>query len=257
MTPSVSIVTPTLNAERYLAECLASVGAQGVADVEHIVVDGGSADRTREIVESFAGVRWVDDPGGSQTHAINRGFALAQGDVLAWLNADDLYAGDSLRAVVAYFADRVDVDVLYGDCDVIDSDGHLLWRERPGPFDHSRLLRAGNYISQPAVFLRRRAMDRAGPLDPALEFGMDYELWLRLRDANVAYVPRVLASFRWHPNSRSAQNALGAWREIPSIVRRHGGGWTPQLAWSFGRCLITMGRRRATGEFLPRTRHPI
>jgi GT2 family glycosyltransferase len=113
-------------------------------------------------------------------------------------------------------------------------------------YDFERLLRRGNTLAQPAVFLRRRVFDRVGYLDESLHYGMDYELWLRLRDLQVEYLPRVLAAFRWHRASKTANGNAANWRELLVIVRRHGGGWTPRLMWLFARARFTLARQQLT-----------
>jgi glycosyltransferase involved in cell wall biosynthesis len=251
--PSISIVTPTLNAERYLTECLASLGAQAYP-IEHLVVDGGSTDGTHGLVHA-AGATWLSRPGLKQSAAINLGLRAARGEIVAWLNADDLYAPGSLRLVAEQFAAEPGLDVLYGDCQVIGADGRLLWRERPGPYDFRRLRTRGNFLAQPAVFLRKRAFEQVGYLDESLEFGMDYDLWLRLRPLRVAYVPRVLAAFRWHPASKTATNALGNWHELLLIVRRYGGGWTLPLIWAYARMRVSAARLRTAQVLSEGRRH--
>lgn len=241
---TVSIVTPTLNAERYLRTCLASVRAQDVPSLEHLIVDGGSSDATAAIASDVGGVTWLDRPGLNQATALNEGLRRAAGDVVAWLNADDAYPPGAVKFVVEQFAQDPALDVLFGDCDVVGAQDQYLWRITPGRYDFRRLLRRGNYLAQPAVFLRSRVFEQVGLLDPSLEYGMDYDLWLRLRGLRVRYVPRVLATFRWHPTSKSATSQLAAWREIPIVVRRYGGRWTPELAWAYFRCRLTLARTR-------------
>jgi glycosyltransferase involved in cell wall biosynthesis len=242
----ISIVTPTLNAETYLEECLRSVEAQHVLGLEHFVVDGGSHDRTEAIARQHAYIKWLSRPGLRQAAAINEGLRSAGGEVVAWLNADDLYVPDALEFVAREFAEYPDLDVLYGDCQVIDASGNLLWAERPGKYDFRRLLRRGNYIAQPAVFLRRRVFAAVGLLDESYDYGMDFELWLRLREQRVRYVPRPLARFRWHPDSKSATSQRRSWSEFLRIVRQHGGGWTPEIAFAYVRFLMTDARLHAT-----------
>jgi glycosyltransferase involved in cell wall biosynthesis len=237
----ISVITPTLNAERYLAECLASLS---FADLEHLVVDGGSTDGTLEMVRQHPGSVCLMRPGLNQAAAINEGLRSARGEVVAWLNADDAYASGALTLVAERFAADPALDALIGDCTVVDPNGKPLWYERPGAYDFQRLLRRGNYLAQPAVFVRRGALDSIGLLDESLEYAMDYDLWLRLRDARVAYVPSTLAMFRWHPRSKTAQNTVGNWRENLRIIRRYGGGWTPELAWSCGRAMVSVVRTR-------------
>jgi glycosyltransferase involved in cell wall biosynthesis len=240
---TISIVTPTLNAERYLAQTLASIRAQAWTRLEHLVVDGGSSDATEQLVRA-SGAIWLSRPGLKQTAAINTGLRLARGDIVAWLNADDLYVPGSVAYVAAQFAAAPELDIVFGDCDVIDADGNQLWRIRPGPYDFQHLLGRGNSMAQPAVFLRKRVFEQVGYLDETLDFGMDFDLWLRLKGRQVAYVPRVLAAFRWHATSKTATNVLGNWDELLTIVRRHGGNWTLPLAWSYARARLTQARRR-------------
>jgi len=244
---AISVITPTLNAEGYLAACLASVWSQGWPDLEQLVVDGGSTDATERLVRASRAA-WIPLPAAKQAAAINTGLRLANGEVVAWLNADDLYATGSAAYVAERFAADPALDVLVGDCQVIDANGQPLWLMRPGAYDFSRLLRRGNSLGQPAVFLRRGVFERVGYLDETLDFGMDYELWLRLRRLNVAYVPRVLAAFRWHSASKTATNLHANWDELLRIVRRHGGGWTPYLAWLYARARFTLARQQLAGR---------
>ncbi len=247
---SISIITPTLNAERYLAECLRSVQTQGWPALEQLVVDGGSTDGTEPLVRGSAAV-WLSRPGLKQAAAINAGLALARGEIVAWLNADDLYLPGTVAYVAQRFASEPELDVVFGDCQVIDASGNPLWRLQPGPYNFKTLLRRGNSVAQPAVFLRKRVFEQVGYLDETLDFGMDYELWLRLRRMNVAYVPRILAAFRWHSGSKTATNLNGNWDELLRIVRRHGGDWTPRLAWLYARAHLTLARQRVAGKLWP------
>jgi glycosyltransferase involved in cell wall biosynthesis len=241
----ISVVTPTLNAERFFAECLASLD---YADLEHLVVDGGSTDGTVEMVRPHPRSFCLLRPGLNQAAAINEGLRAATGEIVAWLNADDAYAPRALALVAECFAAEPALDALIGDCAVVDPDGKPLWYERPGAYDFRRLLRRGNYLAQPAVFLRRRLLGRIGLLDESLEYAMDYDLWLRLRGTRVGYVPQVLAKFRWHPASKTARNTLGNWRENLRILHRHGGGWTPELAASFAMAMLTVTKQRLLGR---------
>jgi glycosyltransferase involved in cell wall biosynthesis len=245
MNVGISVVTPTLNAATFLPTCLESVRNQDYAESEHIVVDGGSIDSTVAVARSAPEVIVLERSGSNQSQAINEGFRAARGGVLAWLNADDAYVPGTLRLVRDRFRSDPDTDVVYGDCDVLDFSKRLLWRETPGPYDFQRLLRRGNYLAQPTVFMRRRVLERVGYLDESFECGMDYEFWLRLRSCRIEYVPQVLAIYLWHPTSKTATSQFICWRELLRAVRRHGGGWTPQLAASFSRMLVTVARQRA------------
>jgi glycosyltransferase involved in cell wall biosynthesis len=243
---TISIVTPTLNAERYLSECLVSVQLQAWAHLEHLVVDGGSTDGTERVVRASDAV-WLSRPGLRQAAAINAGLRVARGEVVAWLNADDLYAPGTVAFIAERFASEPDLDVVLGDCDVIDAAGNRLWELHPGRYDYRRLLRRGNSVAQPAVFLRKRVFEQVGYLDETLDFAMDFELWLRLRGLRVTYVRRTLAAFRWHSTSKTATNMSANWDELIRVIRRHGGNWTPALVWSYSRARLTFARQRLAG----------
>jgi glycosyltransferase involved in cell wall biosynthesis len=215
--------------------------------VEHIVVDGGSTDRTEEIVQ-HCGATWMSRPGLRQAAAVNEGLRVARGELVGWLNADDVYTPGSLARVCELFEQKPQLDVILGDCDLVDESGRALRRLSPGPYDFERLLRSGNSVAQPAVFLRRRVFDQVGYLDESLEFAMDYDLWLRLRGLQIEYVPSVLAQFRWHPSSKTATSLDSNWDELLTIIRRNGGSWTPALAWSFTRSRFTLARQRLVGR---------
>src|SRR5262249_40846214 len=182
-------------------------------NVEHLVVDGGSSDTTIALAQATPGVSTVVLRGSNQAQAINNGFRRSNGEGLAWLNADDRYSPRALELIARQFAADKTVDVVFGDCLVVDYRGRPLWSEQPGAYDFQRLLRHGNYLPQPAVFLRRRVLERVGYLDESFEYGMDYEFWLRLRDYRVQYVPQMLATFCWHPTSKTPPSQLGTWPE--------------------------------------------
>jgi glycosyltransferase involved in cell wall biosynthesis len=224
---SLSIVTPSLNVQPHLEACLASVASQDRADFEHIVVDGGSTDGTVELLSSWKAhpLRWVSEPDRGQAHAINKGFAMAQGDILAWLNADDLYEPWTVRRVLHHFESTQELDFLYGLAVVIDANGAFV-RVAPQPRPQlSDLYRFSPFLHQPAVFFRRSVLDRFGFLDEALYFAMDYEYWLRVgRDVSALFVPELLARIRQRPGSKMADPGWRRfYREMRRCYLRHGG----------------------------------
>lgn len=201
--PLVSVVTPCLDPGARLARCLESIAAQTHPRVEHVVVDGGSQDGTVELLRTAAGVRWVSEPDDGQTAALNKGFRLATGELLTWLNADDVLLPDALARVVHALARAPGAGLAYGNCRVVDREGTVtVWR--PSRFS-GRALAAGELIPQPGTVFRRSVLDEVGPLDESLELTMDVDLWLRFADAGVeaVYVPRTLALFELHAGSKS------------------------------------------------------
>jgi glycosyltransferase involved in cell wall biosynthesis len=228
---SFSVVTPSLNQGRFLAETLRSVVSQAYPCLEYVVVDGGSTDRSLEILASHDGsVRWTSEPDAGQAHAVNKGIRSTTGAVIGWLNSDDVYRPGALEAVASYFAANPAVDVVYGDADVIDASSVVNGRYPTAPWDPAQL-KQRCFLAQPAVFFRRRVVDRYGALDKRLHFCMDYEYWLRLAagGARFAYLPRVLAATRLHPDTKTLGSRLQVHTEIDRVLRSTTGrvpdGW--------------------------------
>ena len=233
--PAVSIVTPSLNQAAYIADAIASVAGQGYPGLEHLVIDGGSGDGTLEVLRAHASsVRWTSEPDSGQANAVNKGLARARGEVVGWLNADDFYQPDAVRAAVSLLAAHPEVDVVYGDCiylyqDVEPEESRLV---RARPFDLPFLLDVGCFVPQPATFFRRAAL--AGiTLDEDLRFAMDYDLWIRLAKAGraFAYLPRTLATFRITASSKSGARLDEFWREVRLVSRRNGGRILSPMLW--------------------------
>jgi glycosyltransferase involved in cell wall biosynthesis len=203
--PRITIITPSFNQSKYLEKTIQSVLEQDYPDLEYIVLDGGSTDGSVEIIKKYADriAFWESRPDHGQSDAINKGFRRATGDIVSWINSDDVYAKGAFARVAGYFADHPDDDMVYGDCDLINEDGEMYARERPGLFDLARFLER-NYIPQPTVFLRRTSIEGDHLVDESFHYAMDYELWLRISGKhNIGYLPVTLARFRYHRASKT------------------------------------------------------
>jgi glycosyltransferase involved in cell wall biosynthesis len=220
--PLVSIVTPVLNGARFLPDLLRSIRAQDHPRIEHVVVDGGSTDGTLELLRA-SGVRWVSGRDHGMYDAINRGFALTTGEVLAYQNADDRYvAPGAVSAAARALAAAPEVDVVYGRFRYVEEDGRPSRRRpRPQPPFSVQALCRYNFIPPHAAFVRRRAVfERDHWLDPTLRFAGDWDWFLRmaLAGCRFAFLDEVLAEFRLHPASQTSTTALraklGEWRRI-------------------------------------------
>lgn len=218
----VSIVTPSFNQGQFIARTLDSVAAQEVEGLEHIVFDGASTDDTVEILESRSGsVTWVSEPDRGQAHAINKAIALSKGDVIGWLNSDDVYYPGAVAAALDFLDANPDVDVVYGMADHIDIDDVAFEPYPTEPWNSERLYEAC-FICQPAVFFRRRLIDSYGYLDESLHYCMDYEFWLRLAAKNVrfCYLPRKLAASRLYSENKTRSAAVAVHVEINNMFSK-------------------------------------
>lgn len=230
-----SIVTPSYNSAAYISDALQSVQRQrdeGV-ELEHIVVDGGSSDGTREILErnSKEIERLVIEKDQGPADAINKGFALARGDIFAWLNADDCYCDGALKRVEEKFAAHPSVAMCFGHCPIIDESGKEIrrpitrFKEFFYPLSGRFTILTLNYISQPAMFFRRTAWEQSGGLRLELKAAWDYALILALWDAGkIKRIDRPpLAKFRWHPASISGGGFQEQFREEYEIAAASAG----------------------------------
>lgn len=225
---SASVIVPNLNNASFLGHTLASLAGQQAPDLEVIVIDGGSTDGSVEIIRSWAeanAARWVSEPDNGQAQAINKGFRMARGDIVTWLNSDDLFAPSAVARAIQEFERDPELDFIWGFCLLIDAEGRPV---RIGNFDASRdlaeLRGSRNFVTQPGTWFRRSVFDRFGYLDEGYHFAFDYEFFLRLAgNVKARFVPEVLSSFRIHASSKTGSQH---WKFLPEewrAFRSHGG----------------------------------
>lgn len=220
MSAALSVVTPSLDQADYLRAAVESVLSQGVP-VEYIVQDGGSRDGSLEILRGYSGrLRFASQPDGGQAQAVNAGFRSAHGDVLGWLNSDDLYEPGACAAALRAFEADVDLDLVYGDAEHVDAQGASLGAYPTEDWSAARLAESC-CVCQPTVFLRRRVLERFGLLDERLRYCMDYEYWLRLAPhVRALRLPRRQARSRLHALAKTVRGRVAAHAEINDMLRR-------------------------------------
>jgi len=207
----VSVVTPSYNQADYLEQTIQSVLAQDYPHIEYIIIDGASTDRSVEIIRRYADrlAWWVSEPDNGQAEAINKGLQQASGEVVAWLNSDDLYLPGTVTRAVQALAAEPALGLVFGDALTIDSQGKPLHPLVFGNWNLDELIRF-RIICQPAVFMRRSVLEQAGYLDPAYHMMLDHHLWIRIAErSQVRYIGRAggfapLAAARYHPQAKNA-----------------------------------------------------
>lgn len=214
----ISVITVTLNAERFLSDCLASVAGQGDSLFEHIIVDGGSSDTTLDIIKNHAAhnsrVRWISGSDKGIADAMNKGLELATGDVVAFLNADDYYPDTQvLTSVSECFVNNPEAVWLTGGVIIVSEQGTCIKKIRARRYSYRRLVR-GNILFHPSTFVKRDQINRVGGFNDSLSYCMDYDLFLRLGSMTAPrIVDKQLSCYRVHVDSQSVSNSEHAYAE--------------------------------------------
>jgi glycosyltransferase involved in cell wall biosynthesis len=223
--PLVSIVTPSLNQAQFIEATISSVLAQDYPRIEYIVADGGSTDGTLEILRSHDDrLTWFSEPDCGQSHAINKGFSRARGQILAWLNSDDTYLPQAVSTAVNHLALHPDCAMVYGEGYLIDEAGRVTGRfPATRPFDLWQLVYVSDFILQQTAFFRRDAVEAVGGLDESLNWGMDWDLFIRIgKRFRVDYLPHYMANLREYRTAKTASGGIPRLRELARVMRRHG-----------------------------------
>ena len=213
--PRISVVTPSYNQGQFLETTIRSVLLQDYPNLEYIVMDGGSTDGSVDIIRKYSHwlTHWESKPDKGQTNALNLGFRHATGDILAYLNSDDLLLGNAIAQAVDFFAQNPEIDVLYGNRILIDEQD-----KRVGDWilhgHDDEVLSYADYIPQETMFWRKRIWDKVGAsFDESFNFAMDWDIILRFREsgARFAHIPSFLGGFRIHSAQKTSSiiNELG------------------------------------------------
>jgi glycosyltransferase involved in cell wall biosynthesis len=221
-TPLVTIITPSYQQAKYIGETIKSVWSQDYPNIEHIVVDGGSTDGTVNILKKFARseprFRYISEKDRGQSHALNKGLAMAKGEIIGWLNSDDTYHPKAIRRAVQMLRKHAEYGAVYGKANHTDAGNRVLY---PYPVDasinKSRLFDVCT-ICQPAVFIRKSALDQVGAIDESLNFCMDYDLWMRLvKKHKFGFINEIIANSRLHEEAKSVKQYFSV--GLPEIIR--------------------------------------
>lgn len=225
--PTVTIVTPSFNQGPFIRATIESVLAQDYPRVEYIVMDGGSTDQTAAIAAEYGSrLKWFSEKDRGQSHAINKGFQMANGEIVAWLNSDDiLLPGAITRAVHAFADSPPSIGGVYGEGYLMDREGRVTGRfPATEPFNLWKLTYMIDYILQQSTFFRRAAVADAGWLDESLHYTMDWDLLIRLgKRFGLRYFPDELGMIREYPEAKSFAGGGARLEEIRRLLERHTG----------------------------------
>jgi glycosyltransferase involved in cell wall biosynthesis len=222
----LSFVIPTRNQAQFIAQCIDGCLAQKIADSEIVVVDGASTDHTVEVLRGYGDrIRWTSEKDRGQSDAINKGVRTAHGELVAWINSDDYYAGPHvIQRLVDAFAADPRLDIAYGDGERVDVNGTRLgsYRSRPIARVAEIVTHPPSFVLQPSLVFRRQLFLDVGGLDAELHYTMDYELWIRMFEAARAtrYLPEVIACARYHADAKSIAAMGKQVREAYTVKRR-------------------------------------
>lgn len=250
MFPSISVVTPSLNQGGFIERTIWSVLNQDIPGLEYVIIDGGSSDETLKILRRFEGrLRWVSEEDKGQADAVNKGIKATKGEIIGWLNSDDIYYPGALSLVLSFFDEHAEVDIIYGDGNHVEIEDRIIesYPTKPWSFEH---LKTGCFLCQPAVFFRRSMADRFGLLDEGLKYCLDYEYWLRLaaRGARFAYIRQTLAATRLHPVSKTLGLRMKVIHETMDMLHQRLGYVPDEWLLSYARVSLNRkGERRLNG----------
>ena len=222
--PTLSVITPSYNQGAFIEKTILSVIGQPNINLEYIIIDGGSTDDTLEIIKQYEDKisYWVSEPDNGQSDALNKGFAKASGDVVAWINSDDYYEPFVLEHVLEKFNDP-NISVINGNCMMHYSDSEKTYLDKSGFINTSRMLKYWRpYFCppQPSIFFRREVLQSVGFLDESLNYSMDLDLWLKISlKYKFTYYNALLSHYLIHDSSKSGSEGglekfVPEWRKV-------------------------------------------
>ncbi|HEX8998696.1 MAG TPA: glycosyltransferase family 2 protein [Blastocatellia bacterium] len=241
MSFKLSIITATRNRKQFLPRCLDSVTGQSYADKEHIVIDGGSSDGTRELLASYAEqhphLKWISESDRGISHAFNKGLAMATGDAIGVIGDDDFYEADVFSLIAEEFARHPEAGIVSGHCRVINNEDQTISTEQAGFTTRRDLIECwrcwgrGVMLPAPSSFIRRQVIEAVGGFDEADRFAMDYRHWIKITERfPVRILDRTLANFRHDAGTTSFSNNRQQWEETLAISKQY---WGSKLSPDF------------------------
>lgn len=241
--PLVSIITPSYNQGEFIEETIDSVLNQTYPNIEYIIVDGGSTDNTLEILKKYENrIQWISEKDKGQANAINKGILRTKGELIGWINSDDVYERDGIEKLVACWKKHPEADLIYGEGIYIDREGRKVGRYLTEVFTKEKLGKQC-IICQPSTLFSRVVIERVGMLNEQYQMGMDYELWLRISNrGNIVYMPEYIARSRMYQDNKTMSRRDEAYREACNAVKENYGYVSEK--WTSGYAFYLSGEKK-------------
>lgn len=228
--PFLSVITPSYNQGAYIEKTILSVKNQNYDHFEHIIIDGGSKDNTLRVLKKYPHLKWVSGKDNGQSSALNKGFRLAKGSIIGWINSDDTYTSNTFKHVVSFLEKHKNVDLIYSDCNFIDKNDNLIGVWKTHKFNYFFNLNYAQMIPQPTIFFRRSVLDKIGYLDENLNYALDYDFLIRIsKKCRISRVAdKVFANFRLHSSSKTILQRVCFESEV-KLIRKRSGAIVPYI----------------------------
>ncbi len=249
--PKISIVTPSYNQAQFLERTILSVLNQSYSNIEFIIMDGGSADKTVDILKKYNQkiTHWESKRDKGQTYAINKGFRMATGEYIGWLNSDDYLEPNVLENIAKGFKTDVNIGTVLGKIFLVNGNGKKIGeRFNKEEITVDSLLNGKVQVNQPGTFHRKIFLEKYGYLDESLNFAMDYELWIRLAQySKFKQLDIFVANHRFHKLSKTQSEFIKFIPEIERIRKKYGGKFFCKKTYNIIRIKLGYLRRRLIG----------
>ena len=222
-----SVLTPSLNQGTFIEDNIRSVLDQKYPNFEQIIMDGGSTDNTVEILRRYPHLIWKSEPDKGQSNALNKAFKIATGDIICWLNSDDLLCAGAFYSVNEFFVRNGDKHCVIGGLQHVNEQGGLVYERAATEVNYEGLLNQGQCVQQMSTFFRKEVFDEVGLLDESYHYAMDHEFWLRVaRQFKFYTIEKDLAKFRRYKGSKTGSGEMRFVKEIMRMRAIYGGRWS-------------------------------
>jgi glycosyltransferase involved in cell wall biosynthesis len=223
--PRISVITPSYNQVNYIEQTIQSVLGQNYPNLEYFIIDGGSTDGSVEIIKKYEKqlAWWVSEKDSGQANAINKGFSKCTGDIICWLNSDDLYMPNTFHTISKFFTERSEKKIVLGNCiSFYEHNPSRVLGTNMKKFAEHYALNLFDYIFQPSTFWSRAALESTGPLNETVHYVFDWEWYLRMQKGNVnfVYTDTVFSLYRFHDSHKSGTGGNKRRDEILEFYRK-------------------------------------